>query len=47
MRELYARMSAAGVRFTRELTEYDGEATVFYCLDPDGTKIEVSWHVDG
>ncbi len=47
VRELYARMSADGVRFTRELTEYDGEATVFYCLDPDGTKIEVIWHADG
>jgi catechol 2,3-dioxygenase-like lactoylglutathione lyase family enzyme len=46
VRELFARMKAGGVRFTRELTEYDGEATVFFCLDPAGTKIEVSWHKD-
>jgi hypothetical protein len=37
-------MKAGGVRFARELTEYPGEATVFFCLDPAGTKIEVSWH---
>ena len=46
VRELFARMKAGGVRFARELTEYDGEATVFFCLDPAGTKIEVSWHKD-
>src|SRR4026207_2312369 len=31
VRDLFARMKAGGVRFTRELTEYDGEATVFFC----------------
>src|SRR5437867_2595999 len=45
VRALYARMKQAGrIRFARELTEFDGEATVFFCLDPAGTKIEVSWH---
>lgn len=46
VRDLFAKMKAGGVRFARELTEYDGEATVFFCLDPAGTKIEVSWHKD-
>jgi catechol 2,3-dioxygenase-like lactoylglutathione lyase family enzyme len=46
VRDLFAKMKAGGVRFTRELTEYDGDATVFFCLDPAGTKVEVSWHKD-
>jgi predicted enzyme related to lactoylglutathione lyase len=45
VRDLYARMKAAGsVKFARELTEFPGEATFFDCLDPAGTRIEVSWH---
>jgi catechol 2,3-dioxygenase-like lactoylglutathione lyase family enzyme len=44
VRELFGRMKAAGVKFTRELKEWPGEAAVFFCLDPAGAKIEVSWH---
>lgn len=41
---LYERMKDDGVRFDRELSSKDGEWTNFYCLDPDGTKVEVSWN---
>lgn len=44
VRSLYARMKESGADFARDLTEYDGEATVFHAIDPDGCRIEVSWH---
>ena len=42
--DLHARMKAAGVPFVRDLLEFEGEAASFYCLDPAGTRVEVSWH---
>ncbi|MHC5032829.1 MAG: VOC family protein [Planctomycetota bacterium] len=45
VKELYERMEADGVRFAKDLMEFR-EAVVFYCLDPDGYKIEVSWYGD-
>ena len=40
---LYERMKKNGVSFDRELSGKEGEWTNFYCLDPDGNKVEVSW----
>jgi catechol 2,3-dioxygenase-like lactoylglutathione lyase family enzyme len=44
VRDLHARMRAAGVPIVRELLDFEGEAAAFYCEDPGGTKVEVSWH---
>jgi len=44
VRDLHARMERAGVPIHRDLVESEGEAAAFYCQDPAGTKIEVSWH---
>jgi catechol 2,3-dioxygenase-like lactoylglutathione lyase family enzyme len=44
VRDLFARMKAAGVSFARELMEWDGEAVNFYALDPGGHRLEVSWY---
>jgi catechol 2,3-dioxygenase-like lactoylglutathione lyase family enzyme len=44
VRALHRRMKAARVPIARDLIDFEGEAAAFYCLDPAGTKIEVSWH---
>ena|SRR5438477_9328113 len=44
VRERYERMKRAGVPMAKDLIDDEGEATVFYCLDPGGTKVEVSWY---
>lgn len=41
---LFADMQAAGVRFARELQTFGEDAVNFYCFDPGGFKIEVSWN---
>ena len=42
VRNLYSRMKADGVRFSRDLDEGDGWVA-FYCYDPGGHIVEVSW----
>lgn len=44
VRELHARMRSAGVTIVRDLMDFEGEAAAFYCKDPAGTTVEVSWH---
>ena len=46
VKDLHSRMKEAGVPFARDLLEFEGEAAAFYCLDPAGTKVEVSWHAE-
>lgn len=46
VRELYAQMRAADVEFERPLKEYEDGTVNFYCLDPAGHKVEVSWNPD-
>ena len=41
---LHERMQSAGVSIPHPLNEEAGEFSVFYCLDPDGYKIEIAWH---
>ncbi len=44
VRELYGRMRADKVGFSRPLKEYDDGTVNFYCVDPAGHKVEVSWN---
>jgi catechol 2,3-dioxygenase-like lactoylglutathione lyase family enzyme len=44
VRDLHARMQSAGVPLPRDLVDIEGAATAFHCVDPAGTRIEVSWH---
>ncbi len=44
VKSIHDAMAAEGTRIVKDYAEYDGEAAAFYCLDPDGYKIEVSWH---
>ena len=44
VRALHRRMKKAGVPIARGLIDIEGEAAAYYCLDPAGTKVEVSWH---
>lgn len=41
---LYKSMRENGVRIARDLMHEEGEFASFYVFDPDGYKIEVSWH---
>ncbi len=44
VRELHSQFKAAGIPFARELLAEKGEYASFYVQDPDGVRIEVSWH---
>jgi catechol 2,3-dioxygenase-like lactoylglutathione lyase family enzyme len=44
--DLHARMKRARVRIVRKLKEERGEFASYYCADPAGTRIEVSWHAE-
>jgi catechol 2,3-dioxygenase-like lactoylglutathione lyase family enzyme len=44
--DLHDRMRSAGVRIVRDLLREEGAYASYYCADPAGTKIEVSWHAD-
>ena len=44
VRDLHASMTEAAVEMATELRDFPGEAVAFYCRDPDGVPIEVSWH---
>lgn len=44
VRKLHRRMKAARVPIARGLIDIEGECAAYYCVDPAGTKIEVSWH---
>ena len=46
VRDLYTRMRQDGVEFARQLKEWEDGAVVYYCYDPAGYKVEVSWHPD-
>ena len=44
VKSIYNKMSEAGVSFAKKYQEYGEDAAAFYAFDPDGFKIEVSWH---
>jgi catechol 2,3-dioxygenase-like lactoylglutathione lyase family enzyme len=41
---LYKRMNFNGVNIVRDLATRSGEFASFFIKDPDGYKIEISWH---
>ncbi len=44
VKAVHEKMKADGVEFTRDIREFGDDAVSFFCKDPDGYKIEVSWH---
>lgn len=42
VKDLYLRLKSDGVKFSRDLAEGDGWVA-FYCYDPCGIVVEVSW----
>lgn len=44
VKAIYDRMVLQQVKFAKDYQEYGDDAVAFYALDPDGYKIEVSWH---
>lgn len=46
VKKKYNQMKEQGVEFSKDYQEYGEDAAAFYALDPDGYKIEVSWHND-
>lgn len=43
---LYARLREGGATVVRDMLAEPGEYASFYVTDPDGIRIEVSWHAD-
>ncbi len=41
---IYQKVSQNNVKFAREIIRQEGEFASFFIYDPDGYKIEVSWH---
>ncbi len=46
VKSIYEKMKTKGVKFAKDYAEYGDDAVAFYCFDPDGFKVEVSWHKD-
>ena len=46
VKAVYDAMAEDGVEMAKDYAEYDDKAAAFHCLDPDGWRIEVSWHAD-
>lgn len=46
VKEIYESMRSRGVEFAKPYQEFGDDAAAFYCLDPDGYKIEISWHAE-
>lgn len=44
VRDLYTKMRRDGVEFARQLKEFDDGTVNFYCVDPAGYKVEVSFN---
>lgn len=44
VRELFAQMRSDQVEFARPLKEFRDGTVNFYCFDPAGHKVEVSWN---
>lgn len=42
--KLYKSMREGGARIARDLMHENGDFASFFVFDPDGYKIEVSWH---
>lgn len=42
--EVYKKMKTDGANIAREMIAETGEFASFYVKDPDGNKLEISWH---
>lgn len=42
--KIYKKVKAQNIRIARDMKEQEGEFASFFIFDPDGYKIEVSWH---
>lgn len=42
--KLYEESKKLDVKIARDMMKKDGEFASFFILDPDGYKIEISWH---
>jgi catechol 2,3-dioxygenase-like lactoylglutathione lyase family enzyme len=43
-RAMYAKCKSANVNIVRDMLQKENQYASFYILDPDGNKIEISWH---
>ncbi len=46
VKNIYDNMLKNDIKILKDYEEYGDEAAAFYAYDPDGNKIEVSWHKD-
>lgn len=46
VKAIYDKMVLQQVKFDKDYQEFGEDAAAFYVFDPDGYKIEVSWHND-
>lgn len=46
VKSIYEKMVEQKVEFIKDYQEYGSDAASFFALDPDGIKVEVSWHKD-
>jgi len=44
--DLHEKCKAGGVNIVRELMREKDQFASFFILDPDGNKLEISWHND-
>ncbi|MES2964258.1 MAG: VOC family protein [Bdellovibrionota bacterium] len=44
---LYRSMKSDGVSIVRDMMTAPGQFSSFFVTDPDGNKIEISWHDEG
>ncbi len=44
VKEVFDRMKAGGVEFSREYREFGEDAANFFCWSPGPYKLEVSWN---
>ena len=42
--EMYEKMKSGGAQIVRDMMAEKGEFASFFVLDPDGNKLEISWH---
>lgn len=43
--EMYRKCKSLGVTVVRDLVQQENQFASFFITDPDGNKIEISWHL--
>ena len=44
VQKIYQKVKEMNVKIARDMTDEKGQLASFFVFDPDGYKIEVSWH---